>query len=107
MNRLVSEIPDGTVHKLFLDDAISICAKMGNIREMVLSCKSESENMLFKVGDAVTESWPAHAVWRLCVRFNGLGGGSRRRGRAHMNAASSRSSDISSCRWFGAPTLAR
>ncbi len=58
---MVSEIPDGTVHKLFLDDAISICAKMGNIREMVLSCKSESENMLFKVGDAVTESSRAHA----------------------------------------------
>ena len=49
MNRLVSEIADGTVHKLFLDDAVSVCARMGNIREMILSCKSESENMLFKV----------------------------------------------------------
>ena len=46
---MVSEIADGTVHKLFLDDAVSICARMGNIREMILSCKSESENMLFKV----------------------------------------------------------
>jgi len=41
-------ISDGMVMKLLLDDTIDKCSKMGNLRLMILSCKNESENMLFK-----------------------------------------------------------